>query len=108
MIDGRAQTTPHPTLPRKGGGFHSLSSFRTQNPPPLRGRVGWGGLEFSRDHHWAVYPPSMNSVASDARKTTAGPSSSGSPQRPRGILASQTARTAGSFRSTVLISVLNG
>src|SRR6185437_3969076 len=59
--------------------------------------------------------PSMNRVApvmkldaSDARNTAAGPSSAGSPQRPSGIFDSTAARTFGSFRSGVLISVANG
>jgi hypothetical protein len=38
-----SRNTPHPTLPRKGGGF-SVYTIRTKYlyPPPLRGRVGWG------------------------------------------------------------------
>src|SRR4051794_2796133 len=52
--------------------------------------------------------PVMKLEASEARKTAAGPSSTGSPQRPSGIFASMVARAVGSFRRGVLISVANG
>ena len=35
---GDSPTTPHPALPRKGGG---CSGRRPDPPSPLRGRVGW-------------------------------------------------------------------
>jgi flavin-dependent dehydrogenase len=37
-----SESTPHPTLPLKGGGLDSLNIRGNKNPPPLRGRVGWG------------------------------------------------------------------
>src|SRR5512135_50706 len=52
--------------------------------------------------------PVMKLDASEARKTAAGPSSTGSPQRPSGIFASMVARAVGSFRRGVLISVAKG
>ena len=50
----------------------------------------------------------MKLDASEARKTAAGPSSWGSPQRPSGIFDCIAALTWGSFSSGVLISVANG
>jgi hypothetical protein len=37
----RAGITPHPTLPLKGGGEKTVNGV-LENPPPSRGRVGWG------------------------------------------------------------------
>src|SRR5438067_10628793 len=52
--------------------------------------------------------PVMKLEASEARKTAAGPSSAGSPQRPSGTLASIWAQATGSVKRGVLISVANG
>src|SRR5689334_18841345 len=52
--------------------------------------------------------PVMKLAASEARKTAAGPSSTGSPQRPSGTLALIWAFDAGSLSRGALMSVANG
>src|SRR3954468_5214341 len=52
--------------------------------------------------------PVMNDDASEARKTTAPVSSSSSPQRPIGMLATNCWYACGSFSSCLFMSVANG
>src|SRR5471030_1756346 len=42
-VTKRLSRTPHPSLPRKGGGDF-IATVSTFPPPPLRGRVGVGGI----------------------------------------------------------------